>query len=62
MESVMPKFNVMAQETVYYMIEVEAESAQAIRDDFEDGELNFDSTDIVDGEDLNLLSVEPVDN
>jgi hypothetical protein len=62
MESVMPKFNVMAQETVYYMIEVEAESAQAIRDDFEEGELNFDSTDIVDGEDLNLLSVEPVDN
>jgi hypothetical protein len=58
----MPKFNVMAQETVYYMIEVEAESAQAVRDDFEEGELNFDSTDIVDGEDLNLLSVEPVDN
>ena len=58
----MPKFNVMAQETVYYMIEVEAESAQSIRDDFEEGELNFDSTDIVDGEDLNLLSVEPVDN
>jgi len=58
----MPKFSVMAQETVYYMIEVEAESAQAVRDDFEAGNLNFDSKDIVDGEDLNLLSVEPVDN
>jgi hypothetical protein len=58
----MPKFSVMAQEIVYYMIEVDAESAQAIRDDFEEGELNFGNEDIVDGEDLNLLSIEPVDN
>ena len=58
----MPKFTVMAQETVYYMIEVEAESAQAIRDDFEEGELNFGNEDIIDGDDLNLLSIEPVDN
>jgi hypothetical protein len=58
----MPKFNVMAQETVYYMIEVEAESAQAVRDDFEEGELNFGNEDIIDGDDLNLLSIEPVDN
>jgi len=58
----MPKFTVMAQETVYYMIEVEAESEQAIRDDFEEGNLNFNNTDIVDGEDLGLLSIESVDN
>ena len=58
----MPKFTVMAQETVYYMIEVEAESEQAIRDDFEEGNLNFNNTDIVDGEDLGLLSIELVDN
>jgi hypothetical protein len=58
----MPKFSVMAQETVFYMIEVEAESVQAIRDDFEEGELNFGNEDIIDGDDLNLLSIEPVDN
>ena len=57
----MPKFKVMAQETVFYMIEVEAESEQAVRDDFTEGNLNFNNTDIVDGEDFNLLSVEPVD-
>jgi hypothetical protein len=58
----MPKFTVMAQETVYYMIEVEAESEQAVRDDFTKGNLSFDSTDIIDGDDFNLLSIEPVDN
>jgi hypothetical protein len=62
MESVMPKFNVMAQETVYYLIEVEAESEQAVRDDFAEGNLIFNNTDIVDGEDLNILSIDPVDN
>ncbi len=58
----MPKFNVMAQETVYYTIEVEAESEQAVRDDFAEGNLIFNNTDIVDGEDLNILSIDPVDN
>jgi hypothetical protein len=58
----MPKFTVMAQETVYYMIEVEAESEQAVRDDFAEGNLGFDGTDVVDGEDFNLFSIEPVDN
>ena len=58
----MPKFSVMAQETVYYTIEVEAESEQAVRDDFAEGNLIFNNTDIVDGEDLNLLSIDPVDN
>lgn len=58
----MPKFNVMAQETVYYLIEVEAESEQAVRDDFAEGNLIFNNTDIVDGEDLNILSIDPVDN
>jgi hypothetical protein len=62
MESVMPKFNVMAQETVYYMIEVEAESEQAVRDDFTVGNLDFGHKDIIDGDDFNLLSIEPVDN
>jgi hypothetical protein len=62
MENVMPKFNVMAQETVYYTIEVEAESEQAVRDDFAEGNLIFNNTDIVDGEDLNILSIDPVDN
>lgn len=58
----MPKFSVMAQETVYYMIEVEAESEQAVRDDFTEGNLDFNHTDIIDGDDFNLLSIEPVDN
>jgi hypothetical protein len=58
----MPKFLVRAQETVYYLIEVEAETEQDIRDDFTLGNLDFDNKDIVDGEDFNLLSVEPVDN
>jgi hypothetical protein len=58
----MPKFRVMAQETVYYMVEVEAASADAVRDLFTQGDIVFDSWDIVDGDDFNLRSVEPVDN
>jgi len=57
-----PKFRVMARETVYYLIDVEAESEQAIRDDFTVGNLDFNNKDIVDGEDFNLLSVELVDS
>jgi hypothetical protein len=58
----MPKFRVMAQETVYYMVEVEAESAAAVRDLVTQGDIEFSSDDIVDGDDFNLRSVEPVDN
>jgi hypothetical protein len=58
----MPKYRVIAQETVYYLIEVEAESEQAVRDDFTDGNLDFNHTDIIDGDDFNLISVEPVDS
>jgi hypothetical protein len=58
----MPKFRVMAQETVYYMVEVEAESADAVRDSVTEGDIEFSSDDIVDGDDFNLMSVEPVDN
>ena len=58
----MPKFKVMAHETVYYMVEVEAESADAVRDSITLGEIEFSSEDIVDGDNFNLMSVEPVDN
>ena len=58
----MPKYRVMARETVYYMVEVEAESADAVRDLITEGEIEFSSEDIVDGDDFNLMSVEPVDN
>jgi hypothetical protein len=58
----MPKFRVMAHETVYYMVEVEAESADAVRDLITEGDVEFSSEDIVDGDDFNLMSVEPVDS
>ena len=58
----MPKFRVMAQETVYYMVEVEAESADAVRDSITEGDVEFSSDDIVDGDNFNLMSFEPVDN
>ena len=58
----MPKFRIRAQETVYYMVEVEAESADAVRDLITEGDIEFASEDIVDGDDFNLMSVEPVDN
>ena len=58
----MPKFRVRAQETVYYMVEVEAESADAVRDLITEGDIEFSSEDIVDGDDFNLMSVEPVDS
>jgi hypothetical protein len=58
----MPKFRVMAQETVYYMVEVEAESADAVRDSITVGDIGFASEDIVDGDNFNIMSVEPVDN
>ena len=51
----MPKFRVMAQETVYYMVEVEAESADAVRDSVTEGDIEFSSDDIVDGDDFNLM-------
>jgi hypothetical protein len=41
---------------------VEAESEQAVRDDFTVGNLDFGHKDIIDGDDFNLLSIEPVDN
>jgi hypothetical protein len=52
----------MAHETVYYMVEVEAESADAVRDSITEGDIEFSSEDIVDGDNFNLMSVEPVDN
>jgi hypothetical protein len=58
----MPKFLVRAHETVYYMVEVEAESADAVRDSITLGDIEFSSVDIVDGDNFNLMSVEPVDN
>jgi hypothetical protein len=61
-ETVMPKFRVMAHETVYYMVEVEAESADAVRDSITEGEIEFSSENIVDGDNFNLMSVEPVDS
>ena len=57
----MPKYRVMAHETVYYMVEVEAESADAVRDLITEGDVEFSSVDIVDGDNFNLMSVEPVD-
>jgi hypothetical protein len=58
----MPKYRVMAHETVYYMVEVEAASADAVRDLITEGDIEFSSVDIVDGDDFNIMSVEPVDN
>ena len=57
----MPKYRVMAHETVYYMVEVEAESADAVRDLITEGDIEFSSVDIVVGDNFNLISVEPVD-
>jgi len=58
----MPKYRVMAHETVYYMVEVEAASADAVRDSITEGDIEFSSVDIVDGDNFNIMSVEPVDN
>ncbi len=58
----MPKFRVMAHQTVYYMVEVEAESADAVKESVTAGDIEFFSEDIVDGDNFNLMSVELIDN
>ena len=58
----MPKFRVMAHETVYYLIEVEAESEDEVKGLVTEGEIEFASEDIVDGDNFNLMSVELIDN
>jgi hypothetical protein len=57
----MPKYRVMAHETVYYMVEVEAESEDAVKESVTAGDIEFSSADIVDGDNFNIMSVELVD-
>lgn len=58
----MPKFIVFASERVYYMKEVEAESADQIRDMIYDGEVDFDYGDITDGGDFTIGDIEEIEN
>jgi hypothetical protein len=53
-------YKVFAQEVVYYMKDVEAESEDEIRKMVFDGELSFDFTDCCDAFDFELTAVEEV--
>jgi len=52
------KFSVFASEKVYYFKEVEAESAEEVRQMIFNGEIDFDYNDITDGFDFHVDDVE----
>lgn len=54
----MPKFVVEAQEVVFYEFTVEAESLEEARKLIAQGE--FDSGEPIDGEDFEVINVEPI--
>ena len=56
----MNKYRLYARETVYYMVEVEAESEDEARELVYDGQIDFDYKDITDGGDFNLDRIEEV--
>ena len=54
----MPKFIVEASETVYYWKEVEADSAEQIKDMVFNGEISFEVSDITDGDYFELTNIQ----
>ena len=52
------KYRLYASETVYYIVDVEAESEDEARDLVYQGEVDFDYKDITDGGEFNLDRVE----
>ena len=53
----MPKFIINARETVFYRVEVEAESEQEVRHQISLGNIDFNSSDIVDGDDFTIDAI-----
>lgn len=58
----MNKYRLYASETVYYMVEVEAESEDEAKELVYEGQIDFDYKDITDGGDFNLDRIEEVKN
>jgi hypothetical protein len=56
----MHKFRVEAQETVLYVIEVEAENEATLNQQISNGEISFNSVDIVDGENFHVTFIEHI--
>ena len=54
----MPKFLILAREVVFYEKIVDAPNEQFIRDSIFDGTLQLDDSDIIDGEDFEISSIE----
>lgn len=53
----MPKFIINARETVFYRVEVEAESEKEVRHQISLGNIDFNSSDIVDGDDFTIDAI-----
>jgi hypothetical protein len=53
----MPKFIINARETVFYRVEVEAESEKELRYQISLGNIDFNSSDIIDGDDFTIDAI-----
>ena len=51
---------VRARDIVYYMIEIESESEEKIKDLIRSGDVMFDNEDIVDEGDFELVDIEEI--
>jgi len=56
----MKKYKVRARDIVYYMIEIESESEEKIKDLIRSGDVMFDNEDIVDEGDFELVDIEEI--
>jgi hypothetical protein len=54
----MKSFYVTAKETIYYAKIVQCESEEVLRNLLQTGDILFDTTDVNDGEDFELLEIE----
>ena len=57
----MKKYRVYASEIVYYMKNVESENEEELRSLIQSGDVMFDSEDIVDGGDFELIDIEEIE-
>jgi hypothetical protein len=56
----MKKYQIYASEIVYYMKDIESESEEELRSLIQSGDVMFDSKDIVDGGDFELINIEEI--
>jgi hypothetical protein len=51
------KFIILAEETVVYQVEIEADSVAEVQKAIDLGEVAFDSSDIIDGDDFRVIEI-----